>query len=209
MAKIKLDLTNKSIADKLSAAQTIITHSTNNANLPDVNPATVVALNAARYSLQVAAANVASARQKVTDAVTAQTQREQTFDAAFSAHGAYVQDRTGGDAAKITSTGFGVAAEGGGAPIALTAPEHFDVTAGDEAGELNADWDSMKGAAGYETESTTDTSGATGWTGRTFSKKSQVDLKGLTSGTQYAVRTRAVGSGDPGPWSQIVLRRAP
>ena len=51
--------------------------------------------------------------------------------------------------------------------------------------------------------------GATGWTtvGSTPSK-TRVNVDGLTSGTKYAFRVRALGNGQPGPWSGPVQQMA-
>lgn len=209
MSQVKLDLRGKTVSQKLTLAQTVITQSTNNPNLPDANPATVVTLNAKRYTLQVCQANSAAKKQDLATATEALDAAEKEFDTAFGQHGAYVQDRTGGVATSISSTGLGVADESH-TPTALTAPQHYDVSLGDEAGELHADWDPVPGSKGYETEVTTDLTGATGWGNRKYSSKSDLDIKNLTSGTTYLVRTRSVGSDNrEGPWSQTVQRRAP
>ena len=208
MAKVKLDIDDKSVPEKLAMAQTVITQSTNNANLPDANPVTVANLNNKRYTLQVALAHAGAMRQAAKAATQALNDAEAAFDAALSAHGAYVQNGTLGVAEKILTTGLGVAAEGQ-SPAPLTAPADYEVTAGDEPGELHAAWEPQKAARTWETQVTTDPTGATGWGNSAFSTKSNVDVQGLVSGTMYLVRTRGIGAAGSGPWSQTVQRRSP
>lgn len=209
MATVKLGIKGKSIPEKLIKAQTVITQSTNNANLPDANPPTVVALNAKRYTLQVTAANVSGAKSGLNAAVAAQDAAEADFDKAFSEHGAYVQHGTQGSAPGITSTGLDVGDDSGG-PIVALAPANYVVTLGDEEKELCPDWDGQRGVGNWETQWTTDLTGATGWGNAVMSTKSQVDVKNFpTSGVEVLLRTRGHTASGPGPWSQNVKRRVP
>ena len=115
---------------------------------------------------------------------------------------------TDGDATKIKSTNLDTR-DTNTAPIALTAPENIGATLGDEPGELLVDWDNVRGAGSYETEYTTDLTGATGWSPPQTSSKSYIELKNLTPGTEYQIRSRATGAAGTGPWSIQVQRRAP
>ncbi len=108
------------------------------------------------------------------------------LDQAVSAWGDAVQSLSGGDAAKIASSGFDVASEGR-APIALTAPDEISATAGDDVGEVDLACDPVRGARSYEVQATTDVTGAAGW-------------------STAAIRSR---SGEPGPWSITVQKMAP
>lgn len=207
MAKVKLDLQGKSVPEKLAMAQTVITQSTNNANLPDANPVTVANLNNKRYTLQVALANAGTARQAAKAATQTLNDAQEAMDDAFSAHGSYVDSCSLGEA-EILTTGLGVAAEGQ-SPAQLTAPADYEVTAGDESGELHAAWEPQRAARTWETQVSTDPTGATGWGNSAFSTKSNVDVQGLAAGTMYLVRTRGIGAAGAGPWSQAVQRRSP
>ncbi len=208
MATVKIDFARRTVDEKLTLSQTVITGCTNNPNLSDANPAKSVELATRRYRLAVARANVTSAKAALAAAVSEQDEAEDAVDTGYSDLGSYVQDETGGDETQILTTGYGVASSSN-APITLVAPEHFDVTLGDETGELSADWDNVRGARGYETEYTADLTGATGWGNRKFSTESKLDIKGLASGTKYLVRVRGVGAKGEGPWSSEVQRRAP
>lgn len=207
MATIKLNLQGKSLPEKLTQAQTAITDCTNNPNLSSANPAEVGNLNNARYTAQVKLAAQASAKQALKTATQEVKDAEAALDDRYAELGALVQDDTKGDAAKILTTGFAVASESN-TPIAVTAPQDFSATPGDEAGEIHIHHAPMKGAQTFETQATTDLTGATGWGHSSFSKKSNSDVNGLAPGVMHALRCRAIGSDGPGPWSIVVLQRA-
>ena len=70
-------------------------------------------------------------------------------------------------------------------------------------------WTGVIGVRVYEAQYTTDLSGATGWTTvPSTTSKTRVNVDGLTSGTKYAFRVRALGNGQPGPWSGPVQQMA-
>lgn len=207
MAKVKLDLRNKSVADKLTAAQTVMTASTGNPVVPAPQPK-LTALSTAHYNLDIAANAAAVADNEAKEAHEGQDAAEAALDKAYGDFGDVVQEKSGGDAVKITSTGYGVASDSH-APIVLTAPAEFTASAGDEAGEIDVHWDRVRGARSYETQATSDASGATGWGNSTPSTKSKASVLGLASGTNYALRARAIGASGAGPWSQVVIKRAP
>ena len=207
MATVKLNTKGKTIAEKLTLTQTVITDSTNNPSLPDPNPATVVTLNAKRYALQVALASSSVAKAAMKTATQVLNAAEDELDTAVAQHGAYVQDETKGVAAAITSTGFGVADESN-APIVPTAPADFSATPGDEPGEISGHWNPQNGRPMFEMQVTLDLTGASGWGNSEFTRRSKNDVQGLTPGALYLVRVRAIGADEKGPWSQSVQCRA-
>jgi hypothetical protein len=77
-------------------------------------------------------------------------------------------------------------------------------------GRVVLSWTAQLGARNYEIQYTTDLTGATGWTNAPLMPgKTKLNVDGLESGTKYAFRIRACGNKEPGPWSSIVLQRAP
>ena len=208
MSQVKLDLRNKTVEQKLTLSQAVLTGSTNNPNLSDANPATAVALAARRYDLAVALANATALRGQAEAATAALEAADEAHDRALTKHGGWVELDTDGDAVKITSVNLGTK-DTNTAPIVLTAPQRYGVTLGDEEGELLVNWDNVPGAHGYQTFYTTDLTGATGWSAAVPSSKSYLELQGLTPGTLYLLRSRAVGALGEGPWSVSVQRRAP
>lgn len=206
MAKVKLALQNKSVPDKLADGQTVISQSTGNSLLPLPQPK-LTDLTTKRTALLEAMGAANQSDQQAFAAHREQDTAEAEFDAAYGAFGDVVQVASGGVAANIASTGYAVADESH-APIVLTAPQSFGAAAGDEAGEVHVNFDPVRGARNYETQATTDLTGATGWGHSTFSSKSNADVQGLASGTVYALRVRALGT-QTGPWSIVIQQRAP
>ena len=117
------------------------------------------------------------------------------------------QQESGGDEAKILSTGFAVRAAG--SPVgALPAPIDFLATFGDNPGEVDVTWSAVKGAKSYIVEVRENVAG-TAWGGARVVTKSRATIDGLTTGKTYAFRVRAVGTAGEGPWSDESLKLAP
>ena len=75
------------------------------------------------------------------------------------------------------------------------------MTAGDNDGELDVAWDSLRGAGSYEQQTDTDPNASAGWVARGTSTRSSTTLSGLTSGVRIWVRVRGIGAAGPGAWS--------
>lgn len=76
-------------------------------------------------------------------------------------------------------------------------------------GRVVLSWKGIFGARNYEVQYSTDLSGETGW--KSISEtpgKPRVNVDGLTSGTKYAFRVRALGKAEPGPYSGPVQQMA-
>lgn len=150
-----------------------------------------------------------NARNAAQDALNlAQTDLEQALTDArttMSSAGSYVQSTSGGDEAKIISAGMKVQADA--APITtLPAPGDLSATAGDQEGEIDLDWDRVKGSKSYEVQKSAD---ASNWQHAGVATKSKMTVSGLTSGTKYWFRVRAIGSRVNSPWSDPATKVAP
>jgi len=128
--------------------------------------------------------------------------------AAANQWGAQVQEISKGDATIINSTNMGVKG-----PYARIGPmgqvQNLSLTVGDNAGELDAHWDSVHGRQTYQVQYCVDPMSAAGWRDAVPTKKSKTTISGLTSGTKIWVRVRAVGADGPGPWSSEISKFAP
>lgn len=207
MANVKLGFSGLTNSQKLIKAEAVVAASTDNPHFPAPQPK-LTALSAARYNANLRTAGVGAARAALDAAEQAETAAFAEVDTAYGAWGDEVQSESGGDAGIIASAGFDVASTDR-APIIMTAPDELSVTAGDEAGEVDISCDPVRGARTYEVQGTTDLTGATGWQTVAIRSKSRISVKNLISGTNYAFRIRAIGAGDPGPWSIIVQKMAP
>ncbi len=119
----------------------------------------------------------------------------------------YVQNASGGDAAKIESSGMSVRAPS--TPPVGPMPQVMDLvlTAGDFEGTLDAMWDRVHGAMSYEVQVSPDPPGA--FAPKMTSTKSSATIEGLTSGAKRWVRVRAVGAAGPGRWSDPAYKVVP
>ena len=112
----------------------------------------------------------------------------------------YVSMISAGDGVKIQSAGFGVKAAN---TPAVTPGQvvNLAITAGDNAGELDLQWDPVSGTKTYEVQTSPDPMTATSWTGRGSVSKSKMAVLDLTSGARAWARVRATNSAGTGAWS--------
>jgi hypothetical protein len=109
------------------------------------------------------------------------------------------------DAAALQSGGWQL--RGTAAPIGpLPAPANLSATGGDQEGEVDLGWQPVNGRDTYLAEHATSATGP--WTQFYVGKKSSATATGLTSGTLYWFRVRAIGAAGPGPWSDPAQTRA-
>ena len=128
---------------------------------------------------------------------------------AFEQEGAYVQSESGGDEAKILSSGFGV--RGAAAPISPVGQVlNLAVTEGDNPGSVDGQWDPVEGKKTYEVAFYVGADPATGtYTQAAPVTASRTTLTGLSSGSRVWVKARALGAAGPGPWSDPATKIVP
>jgi len=120
----------------------------------------------------------------------------------------YVQLTSTGVKAKILSTGFDVC----GARIPATVPGpvmNLNITAGDNAGELDLSWDPVAGVRSYEGQLATDALFTTGVIGLKSVTKSKAVAEALTSGARMWARVRATNPAGTGAWSNVATKIVP
>ncbi len=206
MASSKLDLKNRTDDQLATFCDTHVAALTGNADFTTPDPtaaAFATTLTAFKTALTAAQQAQAAAQQKtaVKDAARA------ALETALNTRRSYVDSKSGGDEAKILSTGFAVRAAG--SPVgALPAPIDFLATFGDNPGEVDVTWSAVKGAKSYIVEVRENVAG-TAWGGARVVTKSRATIDGLTTGKTYAFRVRAVGTAGEGPWSDESLKLAP
>lgn len=207
MTKIKLNLARLSIADLLLRAADIKTKMTGNANFTTpIPPLTELTTQITALTTSNNAYNQGELTQKQNK--TARDNDAETLRALLSQLASYVEAASGGDAAKILSAGMDTKSVA--APIGV--PEmvaSLALTASDNEGELDAQWDPVRGAKSYEMEISADPITASSWVMRPSVPKSLAKLTGLTSGSKVWVRVRAMGAAGPGAWSDPATKIVP
>lgn len=207
MAQISLGLSRLPVADLIQTANNIKTAMTGNANFTTPSP-TLTAIGTLITSLTNAnntyQANVNTTKQSLTvrdDAAAA-------LIAGLNQLTGYVQSVAGGDAAKIQSAGMGV--KGARTPAGVPDPvANLSITAGDNAGELDLQWDPSNGAKTYDVELSPDPVTPTSWVAQASVTKSKAAILGLTSGAKMWARVRGVGPGGTGGWSDPATKIVP
>jgi hypothetical protein len=120
----------------------------------------------------------------------------------------YVEQTAAGDEAKILSAAMQVRA----ARVAATVPEmvqNLSLTAGDNAGRLDIQWDSISGGTRYEVQLCPTMDFAAGVINLTSVTKSKTVATGLTTGTRTWARVCAVNAAGPGAWSDVTTKIVP
>lgn len=208
--KVKLNLDSKSDANLLTFAQAHVTAMTGNANFATPLPATAAfATVLTAYSAALGNFNTAQAAAKT--ATTIKDTARLALENVLTQRSDYVQLTANGAAdpeAVVESAAFSVKAGGS----ATTPPEmvaNLSITSGDNAGELDLQWDPTRGAKTYDIETSPEPMTATSWTAQRSVTKSKAVLLGLTSGAKMWVRVRAVGPGGTGAWSDPATKIVP
>jgi hypothetical protein len=200
--KVALNITGLTALELIQYAQDIHALMTGNANFPTPAP-TLVALqaqiDAAQAALDAAEAAFADLRTKRAD------RRDQSalLAGVLEDLAAYVQNASGGDEAKILSSGMSVKQP----PVPVgPLPQPVNLQAAPNGSETSAhlSWDRIRGADSYLVETAADSEGP--WTFRQSVTRTEADVLGLPTGSRCYFRVRAVGAAGPSPWSDIAMK---
>lgn len=208
MAKTKLGLRNLSIPEKVARARQIVASLTGNADFPSPNP-TLALLATAIDELETANDDVNATRQKARAATVVQREKEEVLDRLFAQLASYIENVSAGDEEKILNAGLAVRDEGGFSRVEPNAPADLSVTAGDQDGELDAQWDKVDRARSYIIQVSEDPPTPSSWRQADVATRSQKTITGLTSGTRYWVRVAAVSASGQSAWSDPATKIAP
>lgn len=207
MAKVKLNLASLTDEQLLQKANDIKTAMTGNANFTTPVP-TLAALGTLITTAQSAKSDFDSAQQTALLKTTAKNNALDALRAGLTQLASFVDAASAGDNTKIQSAGMGVRAAK--TPAAVPDPvSNLSLTAGDNAGELDAQWDPAVNARTYEVHVSPDPVAASSWTSVPTVTKSKTTMSGFTSGQRMNVRVRAVGSGGTGAWSNPATKIVP
>jgi hypothetical protein len=90
-----------------------------------------------------------------------------------------------------------------------TAVQNLSVTFGDNAGSLDAHWDSLANAKSYEVQTSTDPFSDATWKTADTVTNSKATLTGFTSGARIWVRVHGINSAGKGAWSDPAVKIVP
>lgn len=208
MAKAKLGLDKLTDTQVVDKATTIKTSMTGNAYFPTPNP-TLASIGTA---ITTAATKIAAYNASLTATQTALADRDAALEALralLALLAAYVDNTSGGDPAKITSSGMSVRAANG-AIGTVTQVLKLVVAAGENDGTLETSWSPVRGAVSYEIQVSVDPATGSSWEFKMVAGRSDATILGVPSGTKQWVRVRAIGANNiPGPWSDPAAKMVP
>ena len=209
--KVKLNLKDKSDSDVLTFAQAHEAAMTGNANFTTPLPA-ATAFTPVRAAFATALGNFNTAQAAAKQATQVKDTARAALESALTQRGNYVEltAATATDpVAVIESAGFSAkaAATPSGVPDMV---QNLSLTAGDNAGEIDAQWDPVKGVKiSYDLQWSPSPATDASWKDCPGTTKSKAVLTGFTSGQQILLRVRAKGTGGIGAWSQVASKFAP
>ncbi len=206
--KIKLNLHATSVPDKVQFMRQVVTAMTGNATFPTPAP-TLAQITAKADALESAYNTQQNAQQAAKTATTNLGTAEGAADVALNSLANYVEETSEGDTAEIESAGMSTRAPKT-PTTSLPAPQNFTMTAGDNEGELDAQWDPVAKAKGYEVQTSDDPPTSTSWEHAGVSSGSQTTVAELESGKKVWGRVRALGPKNiKSPWSDPAVKRVP
>jgi len=207
MAKVKFSLKDVPDGDVIQTCTELKTSLTGNANFP-TPPVTLTAFGTqitASQTKLTASNNAAAASKQAT------ADKDVSMDAlkaiAMQIVG-YIDNTANGDESMILSAGLSVRAAKSPASVPNQV-QNLSLTVGDNAGSLDAHWDSMDGVKSFEAQVSPDPFTLTSFVTADTVTKSSTTLTGLTSGSRVWVRVRAINSAGKGAWSDPAVKVVP
>ena len=207
MARIRLNLKNLPINDKIAKGRQIVTAMTNNASFPNPNPP-LNEVNTILDELTQAFALVQAAKSEVTTRVVTQDNTEARLDQALTRLAAYVESVAGRDDSLITSAGMDTKASRSG-PTIPGVPQSLSAIPGEHEGEVNLFWKAVPNARSYTIEASQDPATPASWTHVGIATSASKLIVNLTSGKRYWFRVAAVSAGGQSGWSEHATKVVP
>lgn len=208
MSRVKLNLRNLSVPEKVARGREIIASLTDNPDFPTPSP-TIAMLTTVTNDLAAAFQEQELAKQQAATKTAAKNEKEDVFDRIYSQSAAYVESVAGDNETLIRSAGMATRAPAVSTSSKASTPASLNPTNGDADGEVDLSWEPVSGAKSYVIQSSNDPPTDKSWTHAGVSTKSSWTASGLTSGTRYWFRVAAVGSGGQSGWSDPATKIAP
>ena len=207
MSKAKAGINQKNALQAVAFTRNVVVKMTANPSFPAAVP-DLPALTTAANNLETAV-NAALAARTASKLATQQVKDKfAALRALVTQEMAYVQTASNGDAAKIESSGFEVAADP--SPIGiLPAPENLELDANVNPGNMGVIWKSVDGAASYIVERASDGPGPRVYVGVAAPTVARAIVNSMTSGQRYWFRVAAVNAAGVGFFTLEVSKIAP
>jgi hypothetical protein len=207
MSRVRLNLKNLTVTEKVAKGRQIVTAVTNNASFPNPNPP-LNEVTAALDELAEAYALVQSAKSEITKRVVTQDNAGTKVDQALTKLASYVESVAGKDDTLITSAGLETKSSPS-APTLPSVPQAVTASAGEHEGEINLAWKAVTNARSYAIESSQDPATPTTWTHMGIATSASKLITNLTSGKRYWFRVAAVSAGGQSGWSEHATKVVP
>jgi hypothetical protein len=207
MSKIKLNLRNLSVPDKIGKGRQILAAMTNNTSFANPHPP-LPDIAASLTTLEETYKSHQAVKADVKTKASAQDDAERQVDRALSQLAAYVESIAGDDETLIISAGMEMKAFRS-APSMLTPPTALSAGTGSHDGEIELSWKKVEGARSYIIQFSADPPTSESWTHGEIATTSSKTIRNLTSGRKYWFRVAAVGSLGQSGWSEPATRIAP
>lgn len=209
MTKFKLELKKLTVTDKLALGAQHIAAMTGNASYPTATRVpTDAQVQTAQDDLSDADAAVGAAEVALAQKRQDREAKEEAWDTVMTARANNCEAVTPNDLAALASTGFPLRGSTTNTVGDLPAPGDVTAKASDNEGQIDLRCEAVRGASTYEWQQRLHTD-ATGWQPLRTTTTARTSVTGLTPGTVYAFRVRAIGAAGPGTWSDEATERAP
>lgn len=207
MARIRLNLRNLSVTEKMVKGRHIVNSMTNNTNFPNPQP-TLADLAAILDQLEQAMSQVQAAKSEVSTRVVSQDNVEARLDDALTQIAGYVEAVAGRNDTLVTSAGMETKSARS-APSLPNTPQGLSATAGEHEGEMYLSWKPIPNARSYTIECSLDPANGTSWIHVGIATSANKAIANLTSGKRYWFRVVAVGAGGQSGWSEQATKVVP
>ena len=207
MARIRLNLKNLSVTEKIAKGRQIVTAMSNNPSFPNPNPP-LTEVTASLDALTQAFSMVQAAKSEVTTRVVTQDNAEARLDQDLTKLANYVESVAGKDDSLITSAGMETKASPS-APSIPGVPQAVSANAGEHEGEIDLFWKAVANARSYTIEASNDPATPSSWTHVGIATSASKLIANLTSGKRYWFRVAAVSAGGQSGWSEHATKVVP
>ncbi len=206
MSRVKSDLKDKSVDEEIQTTKNRHSVLTGSEAKVAVDSAKLSSYQTGTTALEEKERVVAALKDKQKQALAERDAARENLEKIDASIVDEINGKTS-DMNLLLTTGFPISSDKG-TPDPLEQVSNLAAATGDEAGEIDINFDRVKTATGYEFQISADTpdswtnAGATG-------KTSKFTYTGLTSGKKYWLRVRAFKGEEKGTWSNPVSTTAP